>query len=216
MQGVDAELAEDVLAVGVDGVEAGEALLGYLAGGEAEGYVSEYMGLGGGEGDVLIPGGWRGEEHLAHALADVAPVAGCLVQGLAYLAEGRLFEHHAHLGVGGDHGADEVEAQVFAEEQPLRAGKPLGDDLELGGVADVEKGVVEHHGGIGVCAERLDELGLVCRAAVVEAELQAEVLESGLCDALPVGDEDEHGWGGQNDIMTLNLTPWRLVWGSEW
>ena len=62
MQGVDAEFAEDVLAVGVDGVEAGEALLGYLAGGESEGYVSEYLGLGGGGWGALGLGGGRGEE----------------------------------------------------------------------------------------------------------------------------------------------------------
>ena len=54
MHVVDSQLAEDVLAVSVDGVETGEALLGYFFCGHAKGYVLEYLGLGAGQLHVLL------------------------------------------------------------------------------------------------------------------------------------------------------------------
>ena len=70
MNVVYAQLAEDVLAVGIDCMEAGKALLGYFFRRHSQRNVLQYLCLGLGEVDFLLLLLFRSQKNLHDALAD--------------------------------------------------------------------------------------------------------------------------------------------------
>ena len=81
--GVDTEFAEDVLAVGGDGVDAGEAVGGNLLGGLALCDGADDFGLCGGQQVGLLFLALLAEDGLRCSLTDEASMAADSLQGLA-------------------------------------------------------------------------------------------------------------------------------------
>ena len=67
---VYAQLAEYVLAVGIDRMEAGKALLGYFFRRHSQRYVFQNLSLSLGEVNLLLLLLFRSQKYLHHALAD--------------------------------------------------------------------------------------------------------------------------------------------------
>ena len=88
---VEAEFSEDVFAMGVDGMEAGEPLLRYLLGGGPQGNFLENFRFGLCEDGLLLY--WLYcEHHLCRSLADEPSPLDGLSQALTNLVDRRLLE----------------------------------------------------------------------------------------------------------------------------
>ena len=161
VSGVDAQLAEDVLAVGRHGVDAREALGGNLL---------RRLALGNGPHNLFLSGGQDAgrlfllllvDDDLEGSLAEVARMAFDGVQGTAHLAQGTVLEHDAELMGGIDHPAQELRRQLVAEQHPVGQVETLSDNQELVFVGKVEEGVVEYDHGTLVLLEQFHKTSLV-------------------------------------------------------
>ena len=98
MGGVDAQFAEDVFAVGGDGMDAGEAFGGNLLGGLALSNGADDFRLRlGQDARAVVLNLLLVDDDLQGALTDVTLVAGDGLQGLAHLAERSVLEDDAEL-----------------------------------------------------------------------------------------------------------------------
>ena len=149
MGGIDTQFAEDVFAVGGDGMDAGEAFGGNLFGGLAlsDGADNLRFRLGQDAGAFVL-NRLLVDDGLQGTLTDVTLVAGDGLQGLANLAKRSVLEDDAELMGGINHLPDEGRRQFVADEYPLRQRETLTDDEQLFGIGKVEQREVEQHGGI--------------------------------------------------------------------
>ena len=147
MGGIDTQLAEDVLAVGGDGVDAGVALGGYLLGGLALGNGLDDVALCGGQQPGLLVVLLLGDDGLEGALADVALVVAHGLQGVANLLDGTVLEDDAEQVGSVDHLAQERRCELVADEHPVGQREALADNDELVDVGEVEQRIVEQHDG---------------------------------------------------------------------
>ena len=126
---IDAQLAEDVLTMSGDGVNAREALSGNLLRRFALGYRLHNLRLG------LRQNAWvlflhllLVDDHLQCALTDIALMVVNGAQGITHFVQWSVLEHDAELVGGLDHAAHEGRRQFVADEYPLRQRKTLTDD----------------------------------------------------------------------------------------
>ena len=125
---VDAQFAEDILAVGSDGVDAGEAFGSNLLGGLTLSNSFHDFGLCSRQDAgclvvlLLCDNGFEG------ALAEIARMAFNAIQSFAYLAERTVLENDAEL-MGRKHNAtNELGGQFVANKNPVGQVETLGND----------------------------------------------------------------------------------------
>ena len=162
MRCIDAQFAENILAVGGDGVDAREALGSNLLGGFPQGDGFDNLRLRLREDAVgfflfLL----LGDDGLEGSLAEVARVATDGCQRLANLTQRAVLEHHTELMGGIDHAADELRREVVADEYPIGQAEAFGNDEQLVLVGKVEQGVVEQYYGALVLLEQVYKSGSV-------------------------------------------------------
>ena len=160
---VDAELPEDVLAMGVDGVDAGAAFGGYLLRRPALSDGFEDGELGGRELSLrrlplLLD---IREEGLSGMLADVAATRARDVDSLAEEIDRGVLEDDADTLGGIEELLHRGMVEVIADEQPHGLRKPVDDDEEVVLVGEVEEGEVDDDDGMTVMPQSLDEGGLI-------------------------------------------------------
>ena len=161
---VDTELAEDVLAVGVDGVDARESLGGYLLSRLSLGYGAHDLDLSVGEGrGVLLVMPLAREEDFGHTLADVPPAYYRRADCVGDFLDGGVFEEDAYVVALVDDGAEELLGEVVAEQDPVGRGVALPDDEEVLHVGEVEERVVGDDHTVLMILEDGYELRLVGR-----------------------------------------------------
>ena len=140
---VHAQLSEDILAVGVHGMETGESLFGYFLGGHTKGDVLQDFGLGLGKVHLLFRLLLHGsQQNLHHALADKAVACHAETDSLLNLHHRTLLKKNTKHAAASNEHLHEVGTQIFTEQKPSGIGKTLVEDEELGGIIDVEERVV--------------------------------------------------------------------------
>ena len=126
---IDAQFAEDVFAVGRDGVDAGKTFGSNLLGGLALGDGFYNLHLRGGQDAgrfflLLL----LGDDGFEGTLTEIACVAFDSIQGVAQLAEWAVLEHHAELMGRLYDTAYELRREIIAEEYPVRQAEAFGNN----------------------------------------------------------------------------------------
>lgn len=118
--GIDAQLAEDVFAMGGDGMDAGEAFgsnfLGRLA--QSDGFHDFRLGLRQDTGCLVLLL-LLGDDGLEGTLAEITGVSIDSIQGFTYFTQRTVLEYYAKLMGGIDYAADELRRKVVADEYPV-------------------------------------------------------------------------------------------------
>ena len=140
---VHAQFSEDVLAVGIHGMETGESLHGDFLGGHTQGDVLQNLGFGLGEVHLFLRFLLhRSQKHLHHALADKTLACHTEADGLLDFHQLTLLQQHTEHAAAGNEHPHEVGTQIFTEQKPSGIGKTLVEDEKLGGIVDIEERVV--------------------------------------------------------------------------
>ena len=129
---VDIELSEDVLAMSVDSMKAGETFFGYFLGRHTESDVYQNLSLCLGEFHFFLSlGRWRCKKHLRHVLTDKAIALHTIQNGSLDFRQLTIFGQDTELRTACYEHTYKVHTQVFAEEQPSGVGESLVQDEQL-------------------------------------------------------------------------------------
>ena len=113
---VHTELSEDILPVGIHGMETGEALLGNFLGSHTQSDILENLGFGLGEIHFFFYFLRRSKEHLHHSLADKTLAIYAEAYRLLDFHQQTLLQEHAELRTAGDENLHEIGTQILTEQ----------------------------------------------------------------------------------------------------
>ena len=159
---IDTQFAEDVLAVGGDGMDTGEALGSNLLGGltQSNGLDDFRLRLRQDAGCLVLLL-LLGDDGLKGTLTEVSRMATDSIQGFLDFTQGTILEHYAELMGGINHATDELRCEIVADEYPVGEAEAFGNNKQLFFVGKVEQRVIEQHHGTLVLLEQFYEASLI-------------------------------------------------------